>query len=177
MALSRAWNGYLRMSSQHPWKTTIVGTGLLMATGDLISQKVVEKKPSIELSRTMRFAALGVFYVAPVSRAWFVFLQRNVNGSTPLIAVLKRVACDQFLFAPLSLTTFLFLNSLLQGKTLEQTKQYWRSNFPEVYRANLYVWPGVQLLNFSVIPLDQRVLFVQVVALFWNIYLAFKTQQ
>jgi hypothetical protein len=66
-----------------------------MASGDLISQKFVEKKPSVELSRTVRFAALGVLYVAPVTRMWFMFLDRNIKGRTPFIALLKRVACDQ----------------------------------------------------------------------------------
>ncbi|ESO08594.1 hypothetical protein HELRODRAFT_169468 [Helobdella robusta] len=37
------------------------------------------------------------------------------------------------------------------------------------------VWPLAQLINFYIIPLQHRILFVNMVALFWNVYLAFKS--
>jgi protein Mpv17 len=40
-----------------------------------------------------------------------------------------------------------------------------RKSFLSSYRANLALWPAVQLANFSLVPLEYRVLFVNLVSL------------
>jgi hypothetical protein len=47
------------------------------------------------------------------------------------------------------------------------------STFYTALTRNWMVWPAVQLVNFSVVPLDHRVLVVNVVALGWNCYLSY----
>lgn len=41
----------------------------------------------------------------------------------------------------------------------------WRNTFMPSYKANLTIWPAVQGVNFTVVPLDYRVLFVNVISL------------
>ena len=41
----------------------------------------------------------------------------------------------------------------------------WRNNFLPSYKANLAIWPFVQGVNFTFVPLEFRVLVVNVVAL------------
>lgn len=41
----------------------------------------------------------------------------------------------------------------------------WQAAFGPAYKANLYVWPFVQGANFAFVPLDLRVLVVNVVSL------------
>jgi hypothetical protein len=38
--------------------------------------------------------------------------------------------------------------------------------------ANWYVWPAAQLINFTVVPLDLRILYVNVVSIAWTAFIS-----
>jgi hypothetical protein len=42
-------------------------------------------------------------------------------------------------------------------------------------QTNWYLWIPAQLINFGLVPMQFRVLFSNVVALFWNTYLSWAT--
>jgi len=44
-------------------------------------------------------------------------------------------------------------------------------------KANWLVWPAVQSVNFTVVPLEHRVLVVNVVSLGWNCFLSYLNSQ
>lgn len=54
-----------------------------------------------DLERVTRFMAYG-FIIAPLQLKWFGFLSRAfpLTKQKPTVPVLKRVAFDQFIFAP-----------------------------------------------------------------------------
>lgn len=41
----------------------------------------------------------------------------------------------------------------------------WKHAFGPAYKANLAVWPFVQAVNFAFVPLELRILFVNVISL------------
>ncbi|KAL7647581.1 UNVERIFIED_CONTAM: hypothetical protein RMT77_001181 [Armadillidium vulgare] len=153
-------------------------TGLLMSGGDLISQTIIEKKnlQHIEWIRPVRFFGMGFFFVAPCLRTWFGFLDRNIK-TVNRIGVLKKVACDQLIFAPAFLTVFLTVNGLLQKKSFDAVQRQIKRDYFDIITTNWMIWPAVQVINFSYVPLRNQVLVVQIVALFWNTYIAWKTNR
>jgi protein Mpv17 len=66
----------------------------------------------------------------------------------------------------------LFLSSMayLEGASPKERLQ--KAYFPGMVK-NCMVWPWVQAVNFKFVPLDLRVLVVNVVSLGWNCYLSF----
>ncbi|KIY93405.1 hypothetical protein MNEG_14556 [Monoraphidium neglectum] len=38
--------------------------------------------------------------------------------------------------------------------------------------ANYYVWPAAQLLNFTLVPQDLRILYVNVISIAWTAYIS-----
>jgi hypothetical protein len=50
------------------WKEThtFFITGGVMSLGDLVSQKLIEKKEDFDVARNARFAALGLFFVVSI---------------------------------------------------------------------------------------------------------------
>lgn len=98
----------------------------------------------------------------PVATKWFGILQRHVNLNSTLTTTLARVGCDQFLFAPVQLTAFLSSMAIMEGSS---PSEKWHHSFWPAYKANCMVWPIVQSANFAFVPLELRVLVVNVVSL------------
>lgn len=76
--------------------------------------------------------------------------------------MIARVLADQGFFAPTHLTCFLYYMAFMEGT---DPAKKWQSSFWPSYKANLTVWPFVQGLNFTLVPLDYRVLVVNVISL------------
>lgn len=69
----------------------------------------------IDWGRTVRFTFVGATVLAPALHVWYGFLIRTLPGTAPA-TVVKRVALDQLLFAPVFLGVFLSTVMLLDGK-------------------------------------------------------------
>ncbi|CAL8073337.1 unnamed protein product [Orchesella dallaii] len=150
--------------------------GGLMSVGDGISQTMVEKKDKFDVGRNIRFGLLGLCIIGPTLRTWYGILDRRINiQASKLRTAVVKMAVDQGIFAPIFIGNFLGINSLTQGNSLSQMKNDVSKNFKDVVISNYKLWPAVQLISFSVVPLQYRVLFVQSVAVFWNTYLSWKT--
>jgi len=48
-----------------------------------------------------------------------------------------------------------------------------RTSYWQALATNWMIWPFVQLANFKLVPLQYRLLFVNVVSIGWNSYLSF----
>jgi protein Mpv17 len=132
---------------------------------------------------------------------WYRVLQKHINLSTKTMTLAARVAADQVVFTPVALTLFLSSMAFFEGwppkKTperleagseaarlepeeataRERVEERIRTKWWTAFTRNLLVWPGVQVVNFSVVPLEHRVLVVNVVALGWNCYLSWLNGQ
>jgi protein Mpv17 len=94
---------------------------------------------------------------------WFKFLDRSVRiPSSPNLEIVGRVACDQLIFAPFNMGLFLTTMSVLEGS---DPKKKLQDNYWTGLTTNWKVWPAVQLINFKMVPLDHRLLVVNVISL------------
>ncbi|XP_049872915.1 protein Mpv17 [Pectinophora gossypiella] len=172
------FRAYQRVLSRRPYLVQAIQTGALMGAGDLISQTIIEKKSfkQIEWQRSARFSCIGLFIIGPTLRVWYGVLNKHIGHTGKTVAV-KKVFLDQVVFAPMVLCSLLCIVGASQGKNWDSIKQDLNTNYIDILKANYMLWPWVQLLNFYYIPLHYQVLFVQCVALFWNTYLAWKTNK
>ncbi|TRY71627.1 hypothetical protein TCAL_16166 [Tigriopus californicus] len=176
MPFRKFWDLYLHTLNKNPLTTQIVQTGALMGAGDVIAQKVLEKKSKFDTARCLRFVALGSFMVAPTIRVWYLSMERLVGPSVPKIrAALSKVALDQGCFAPTFNAVFLSVIGVCQGKNWEQVKEKLSREYRDVMLTNYTIWPPVQMINFFFVPFLLRPLVVSIIALVWNTYLSFKS--
>jgi protein Mpv17 len=85
-----------------------------------------------------------------------------------------RVAADQCIFGPINLCVFLSSMAILEGSDPRKKLQ---EAYVTALKKNWLVWPGVQLANFTFVPLEGRVLVVNIVSLGWNCYLSYLNSQ
>ncbi|CAG8464545.1 3870_t:CDS:10 [Diversispora eburnea] len=81
-----------------------------------------------------------------------------------LNAVIKRVAVDQIMFAPVGVGSFFIIISVLEGRNINEIKGKIDEAYLPALKANYTVWPLVQFINFRFLPLKYRVPFVSSVA-------------
>ncbi|KAK5109699.1 Protein required for ethanol metabolism [Meristemomyces frigidus] len=142
-----------------------------------MAQQLVEKKgwTNHELARTGRMALYGGCVFGPAATIWFGFLQRAVRvPGRPNLEIVARVAADQCIMASTNLFVFLSTMAVLEGS---DPRKKLESTYFQALQKNWMVWPAVQLVNFRFVPLEHRVLVVNIVSLGWNCYLSFLNSQ
>lgn len=119
------------------------------------------------ISRT-DIAQTAVF--GPAATTWYKFLAKNVNLKSPNGTILARVALDQGVFAPVFIGVFLSSMATLEGNSVKEKLD---KNYKTALTSNYMLWPFAQAVNFKVVPLEHRVLFVNVISIGWNCYLSY----
>ena len=112
------------------------------------------------LLRIVDGGEIGVF--GPAAVGWYKVLERYVVLKNRNAQMLARVALDQLGFAPVGIAAFFSAMSVMEGGSPSQKlgESWWTA-----LRANWNVWPAAQLVNFRFVPLDLRIVFVNVVSL------------
>ena len=111
-----------------------------------------------DFERLTRFMAYG-FIMSPVQFHWFGFLSRAfpILKGHATVPALKRVACDQLVFAPVSLACFFTFMTVAEGGGRRAVSKKMQEIYLPALKANWMIWPAVQILNFRVIPLQFQI--------------------
>lgn len=110
------------------------------------------------IANTMSAAVFG-----PGATLWYGFLQRKIRiPSSPNLEILARVGVDQTVFASTNLFLFLSSMAIMEGS---DPKKKLEQSYTTALAKNWMVWPVVQATNFKFVPLEHRVLVVNVVSL------------
>jgi hypothetical protein len=173
----RAWNRYQQLLDEKPLLTKSVTSGAIAlasdATGQYVEHKMSkdEKKTfEFDIARSFRFTLLNTLLVGPVLHYWYGFIVRKIPG-TDMIHTLQRVFVDQLVFGPTFVPVFFGLNLLLEGRP-ETIPSFLNQMWWPTVKANWSLWVPAMLINFKFVPPNTQVLFANVVAYFWNIYLS-----
>lgn len=89
---------------------------------------------------------------------------------------LKRLAMDQFLYAPVFIGVFTSSLMALDGRLAEIPNKL-RNQWPGLVVANWKLWMPAQFIMFRFIPVPYQVLWVNGVSIIWNTYLSWSTHK
>lgn len=111
--------------------------------------------PPFDFERLTRFMAYG-FCMAPIQFKWFKFLERAfpITKTSAFGPALKRVAFDQFIFAPFGVGMFFTVMTIAEGGGRRAISNKLRDMYVPTLKANFIVWPAVQIINFRLMPVQ-----------------------
>ncbi|XP_028824622.1 peroxisomal membrane protein 2-like [Denticeps clupeoides] len=177
--LARLLQQYLRLLHKYPIMTKSITSGVLSALGNVLSQ-ALEGRRSVQASSPvksldalgpLRFAGYGLCITGPCSHHFYQMLEVLLPASQPHFMV-KRLLLDRLLYAPLLLLLFFLVMNVLEGRRWQDFAQKVRRDYLAALTMNWKVWTPFQFVNINYVPVQFRVLFSNVVALFWYAYLA-----
>lgn len=191
----RFWHYYCWALEAHPlvakMATGVVGTVLGDALAQYSSAKAAASSqqdsqggseglpqasssiPQYDAARCARQVAYSLLVGTPLCHLWFNFLDGSVlpDAPTSAAAVLAKVALDQALMAPFGTALFFTGMKVLEG-TPETVLPTLRSRLLPTLMASYMIWPLAHIINFSLVPSSQRVLYVNCIAVLWTAYMS-----
>ncbi|KAI9563820.1 hypothetical protein GHT06_011286 [Daphnia sinensis] len=159
------------------WATNTVSCGLLLTAGDIIQQRIElftnssQTNDSIDVDRIGRMGTVGLVQGLP-NHLWYTWLDRILPGRT-LTTVGKKIVADQLICSPISSASFFVGAGMLEGCSVLEGWEEYKSKFLLVYLTDCIVWPPSQLINFLLVPAVYRVLYVNVFTVAWNVFLSY----
>ena len=90
-----------------------------------------------------------------------------------MAVVAKRVAFDQLIYAPLFTGIYFAGMGFYEGKPFSQSLQTLREKLWPTLVVNWSVWPIINFVNFSLVPLKFHILVINFCIIFWTAYLSF----
>lgn len=158
----------------------MVSTGFLFGTGDCLAQQFFTKDKKYDYKRTIKAIAYGGIIFAPLGVKWYKFinyvtLPKKITTSSK-VNTLFRVGLDQLGFAPfIGIPLYYSVMTLFEmsHSPISDIKKKLQDNLWDTLTTNWLVWPLFQLINFSLVPVQLRLLSVNVVSIGWNCYLSY----
>ena len=71
------------------------------------------------------------------------------------------------------MSLFFFILTLAEGRGLSEAKQEVRTKLWPTLKTSWHVWPFISFVNFMFIPNNMQVTFINVVSIFWGVYMSY----
>ena len=148
--------------------TSFVGFTL----GDVLAQNFVEPSDApYDYMRTARLASFGLLVHGTSGHFFYKFLDGRFTG-TAMKTVATKVAVDQTVWNPVFGVMFFSYLNLVEGKSLGDLTAKMKENLPTAVMGSWVVWVPAHFVNFRFVPPQQRLLYINTIQIFYNIFLS-----
>lgn len=131
-----------------------------------------DKQLAYDWERTSHLAITGFTYSGPISHAWYSFLERLVTTPHVYKGLAMRMTLDAFLFSPVAVAGYFVWRSALEGHDWNGIAEKLNAKWQHATLASWQFWPAANVVNFSCVPIQFRVLFNNCLSIIWNGYLS-----
>ncbi|GJQ13347.1 hypothetical protein GpartN1_g5138.t1 [Galdieria partita] len=165
------WMRYNQLLESRPLLTKSLTSLIGFILGDILAQKFLSSDGILHLDRLLRMALFGFLIHGPTGHIFYTRLDKAIPG-TEAWKVACKVAIDQVLWAPIFAFIFFGFLAVLERQSLQQFKAKLSQDWKTAIFASWKVWPLAHAINFRFIPSNQRLLYINAVQIFYNVFLS-----
>ena len=189
---SRLWNRMRSIPVEYPFAFGVVFSGAKTSISDLMAQKLVEQRETVDWKRNMAFAAFGFFYLGGVQYAIYVpifgrifptikpFTAKSIRDKMKdvrgMFECAAQVFLDQCVHHPLMYFPAFYCTRELvvhsDKPDLMKCLREYRNNIKEDLLALWTIWVPATLFNFAFMPMWARIPTVATTSLVWSVILS-----
>mmetsp|Transcript_23536 Transcript_23536/g.36294 ORF Transcript_23536/g.36294 Transcript_23536/m.36294 type:complete len:320 (-) Transcript_23536:64-1023(-) len=171
-----AWNGYNQILHSAPVATKAVTSASVYAIGDIMAQKSEGKSvDEIDQMRTFRSLIAGLIGHGPLSHLWYNISEScftDVLHWTQWWSFLPKILVDQTVWGPIWNNTYILLLGMMQLRPVKDITREMRETTMPLILSGLKLWPLAHCVTYGLIPVENRLLWVDLVEIIWVSILA-----
>ena len=187
-ATSYSWGIYSKLLMEKPLLTKSITSCATNAFSDVLCQKLIittkeEEKDtstaSIDKERLGQAAVTGLLWSGPVTHYWYkiLFGKLTISINDPIIGLVVQILLDSIIFSPITVSGYFTLRSIMEGSGIEGIKDKLSTRLVKTVLGAWKFWPAANVINFGLVPLEFRVLYMNVLSIFWSFYLTYVNGQ
>ena len=165
------WNRYMSVLTEHPIATKAMTSASVYAIGDVVAQSTEGRTmKDLDRMRTLRSLTAGLIGHGPLSHVWYNFSEGLFTSTlhwTAWWSFIPKVVLDQSLWGPIWNNTYIVLLGLMKRDSVEAIiGDIKRTTIPLVV-SGLKLWPLAHCVTYGLIPVENRLLWVDTVEILW----------
>lgn len=161
------WSAYEEALKRNPVLAKMVISGVVYSLGDWIAQ-CYEGKPLFEFDRTRMFRSglVGFTLHGSLSHYYYQFCEELIPFQAWWVVPAK-VAFDQTVWAATWNSIYYVVLGFLRFENPFSLYKEWKATFWPMLTAGWKLWPFAHLVTYGLVPVEQRLLWVDCVELIW----------
>ncbi|KAM0043796.1 hypothetical protein Hdeb2414_s0010g00345541 [Helianthus debilis subsp. tardiflorus] len=161
------WSAYEEALKQNPLLAKMIISGVVYSIGDWIAQ-CCEGKPLLEFDRTRMFRSglVGFTLHGSLSHYYYYFCEALFPFQDWWVVPVK-VAFDQTAWAAVWNSIYFVVVALLRFESPLTIFNELKATFFPMLTAGWKLWPFAHIITYGVVPIEQRLLWVDCVELIW----------
>ncbi|CAN8303143.1 unnamed protein product [Cochlearia groenlandica] len=161
------WIAYEEALKQNPVLAKMVISGVVYSVGDWIAQ-CYEGKPLFEIdrARTLRSGLVGFTLHGSLSHFYYQFCEELFPFQDWWVVPAK-VAFDQTVWSAIWNSIYFTVLGFLRFESPISIFKELKATFTPMLTAGWKLWPFAHLITYGLVPLEQRLLWVDCVELIW----------
>ena len=183
------WDSYSSVLSSAPIQTKAVTSATVYAIGDFIAQRTEAQKGDdpeelgaddnlfeLDAPRLMRSLLAGLIGHGPMSHFWYGFSENLFTNVLHLPnsvwGTAAKITIDQTIWGPIWNNSYIMLLGLMKRNSVENIWNEMKRTTIPLITSGLKLWPLAHCVTYGLIPVENRLLWVDMVEILWVTILA-----
>jgi protein Mpv17 len=167
------WQQYSAVLTEHPIVTKACTSATVYTIGDIIAQRTTltgTDNEELDRIRILRSMIAGLIGHGPMSHFWYNICDGFFADTLHLTAwwaFIPKVFIDQTLWGPIWNNTYLLLIGLMKMEKLDVIWEDIKKSTVPMVVSGLKLWPAAHIVTYGLIPIENRLLWVDMVEILW----------